>query len=579
MLSGVLHQAQYPSISVRTIMRLPPKPSFICRFVFAMVLLFPALFVSDAGAATITYIPDLSRSSVLNELSITPSLETVVRELPSGVIVIDRGDSINFASFTTAQTIPAVSGEWYLVNTPDENTAYLSRYGTVHLRDGSYTLIEVFKSFEQEFIGQLFSKQHLQTSPPPAEAQAYAATVRQAASEIAGQPERAPSVQEYLNRGSEADFIQILREICGGSSFNYDGGSHTIASRHVEHADKTLVADYLGDILVGYGYDVSYEPFTIWGVPCRNVIATRIGVTNPAEYVIVGGHYDSTSGSPDVLAQGAEDNGSGTALVMEIARLSANVDFERTVQFVLFDAEEWGLHGSEHFVDEAIAGGRTIVGAITADMVCYYDNDYGVLIEGEEDWEWLMTAMEDNVNAYTGLATDKSYNSWGSDHVSFQNAGIPAFLAIDLNWGSYPYYHSTDDTWANIEATASIGYEITQACAATLAEVAVLHSLPSAVDEPPADWALSLSASPNPINDRGVIRFNLPHTEQGSLFLLDLSGRRVATFANGLLSRGAHEVGINALDSSGRELPGGIYYYRLETESGISESQKLIIVR
>ena len=126
-----------------------------------------------------------------------------------------------------------------------------------------------------------------------------------------------------------------------------------------------------------------------------------------------------------------------------------------------------------------MAAGRTIVSAITADMVSFYDDDYGVIIEGETPWESLMTVMEDAVADYTTLSSRKDYSSWGSDHVPFQQAGIPAFLAIDWDWGSYPHYHESTDNWANVAATAHIGSEITQACAATLAEVAGLRSMSS----------------------------------------------------------------------------------------------------
>jgi hypothetical protein len=188
------------------------------------------------------------------------------------------------------------------------------------------------------------------------------------------------------------------------------------------------------------------------------------------------------------------------------------------VQFVLFDSEEQGLNGSEHFVDEAVADGRVIVSAITADMVTWYSSNYGVIIEGETEWETLMSVMEDAVADHTTLNSRKDYYSWGSDHVPFQQAGIPAFLAIDWDWGSYPHYHQTSDTWANVASTAHIGYEITQACAATLAEVAGL--------QPPV-VADTVSASMTCLPSSGTV----PFTTQMSLSLANLytgQTRRIA---------------------------------------------------
>ena len=85
-------------------------------------------------------------------------------------------------------------------------------------------------------------------------------------------------------------------------------------------------------------------------------------------------------------------------------------------------------------------------------MACSYDTNFGVIIEGETPWESLMTVMEDAVADHTELNSRKDYNSWGSDHVPFQQAGIPAFLAIDWDWNSYPHYHESTDDWGNLAA-------------------------------------------------------------------------------------------------------------------------------
>ena len=270
--------------------------------------------------------------------------------------------------------------------------------------------------------------------------------------------------------------LQVLQEISGAVPFTYQGTPRTVSTRYYNTSDKTLVADYLADKMAGFGYIVTFQPFTVGSTSCRNVIATKIGTVYPDEYVIVGGHYDSTSSQPQTLAPGCDDNGSGASLVVEIARMAATYDFERSIQFVLFDSEEQGLNGSYHFVDEAVGASQTIIAAITADMVTYYSSHYGVIIEGESPWEWLMSIMESQTTTYTALTSRKDYNSWGSDHVPFQQAGIPAFLAIEWDWDDYLYYHSTQDNWSHVQATAHIGFEISQACAATLAEVAGLIS-------------------------------------------------------------------------------------------------------
>jgi len=353
-----------------------------------------------------------------------------------------------------------------------------SDFGTVHLQDADFTVIEIPEHNIPEFMARDVDRQRIPQDAPPAGAETYAATVRQVVTRDIDENRTNDrlTVPDLLSQGDETTMLQVLQEISGAVPFTYQGIPHTVTTRYYNTADKTLVADYLGDMLEGFGYTVTFQAFTQSGTPCRNVIATKTGTVYPDEYVVVGGHYDSTSSQPQTLAPGCDDNGSGTALVVETARMAASFDFERSIQFVLFDSEEQGLNGSTHFVDNAVSTGQTIIAAIVADMVTYYSSNFGVIIEGETPWEWLMSIMESHAGTYTNLSTRKDYYSWGSDHVPFQQAGIPAFLAIERDWSSYPYYHSTQDNWSNIQTTAHIGFEITQACAATLADVAGILS-------------------------------------------------------------------------------------------------------
>ena len=367
----------------------------------------------------------------------------------------------------------------------------LSDYGHVHLQDGDFWLVEVALNRSSEFAAKPLDRQWIPLDPPPDGWDRYApavdAALERAKQRTLDEPdspfERPPAprsssfaIPGFLALSDAAALTQVHRELAGATPFFYQDSPYIVTSRFYDSSQKTLVADYLGEKLAGYGYSVTFEQFYVGGVPCRNVVATRIGSAAPDEFVVVGAHYDSTSERPYDLAPGADDNASGSSLVMEIARMAANRKFDRSIQFVLFDSEEQGLYGSYHFVSEAVASERVIVAAIIADMVTFYASNYGVIIEGEPAWESLMSIMEANTAAYTFLTSRKDYSSWGSDHVPFQQAGIPAFLAIERDWDLYPYYHTSVDDWEDIQATAHLGFEISQACAATLAEVAGLHA-------------------------------------------------------------------------------------------------------
>ena len=453
-------------------------------FLLSAGLLVPA--ATDAGA--ISYLPGVDRAAV-GELGLEPSLGLLTWELPGGLLVVDRRTTSEEPAGGRSITAAFPRSEWFLVDaralrrgdpTTDRTLARLGEHGVVHLVDGGFALCEIPSEELATFPAHAFALQWIPTALPPAGWQSYGRTLSAALRSRTlprGGGRAAPGdVAAFVALFDEAAFQLLLREISGASSFLHNGTPHTVSTRYYSSSDKTLVGEYLHDKLVGYGYTVQFDTFVHNGTPCRNLVATKLGVTSPSEYVVVGGHYDSTSEQPGSLAPGAEDNGSGSCLVMEIARMAAGLEFDRSVQFVLFDAEEQGLIGSQHFVNDAVGAGRVITSAIIADMVTYYSANFGVIIEGETAWEPLMAVMESAVATHTALSSRKDYNSWGSDHVPFQQAGIPAFLAIDWDWGSYAHYHHSTDSWANVVATAHIGSEITRACAATLAEAAGLQA-------------------------------------------------------------------------------------------------------
>lgn len=478
-----------------------------------------------------------------------------------------------------APTPRFADSEWYLVYRPhlargrDTSRAnHPAAFGHVHRSDDRAWLVEVPREDLDRFFAAGFRLQYVDlASLAPAQATAPRAGAPALASVDAALK------ADYVDGLDQQHYDQLIREITGDTFFWFDGDLRTVSTRYFNTAGNNLVADYLAGKLAGYGYTVELDTFTVNGHICRNVVATKTGATMPEEIVVVGGHYDSTSPQPSTLAPGAEDNASGTSLVMEIARASADRQFERSVQFVLFDAEEVGLRGSIHFVQDAVDAGRDIVAAITADMVAYHDQNYAVIIEGQEPWEWLMSLMAANVTAYTDIGHRKDYFSWGSDHVPFQQAGIPAFLAIDWDWADYPYYHRTTDTWEQIAATSPIGLQIARAAAATLADVAGL--LPDATTVPPAPAAaILLAAHPNPFNPRVSLSFSLTGPATGELTVHDLRGRRLVTLAAGIFPAGGQTVIWDGADADGRALPSGVYLGRLHTDAGTA-SIKLNLAR
>ncbi len=119
-----------------------------------------------------------------------------------------------------------------------------------------------------------------------------------------------------------------------------------------------------------YGLSTQLFDFTMpGGSASDNVIATKTGTVYPNEYVIIGGHYDSYTGSSS--APGADDNASGTCGVMEVARILAPYTYDRTIIFCAFSGEEYGLYGSAAYASWCDAQNLNILGYLNMDMIGY----------------------------------------------------------------------------------------------------------------------------------------------------------------------------------------------------------------
>ena len=187
----------------------------------------------------------------------------------------------------------------------------------------------------------------------------------------------------------------------------------------------------------------------------RNVIGALEGSdpTLKNEWVVVGGHYDHLgfgerdSMTPSQVGQihhGADDNASGTAGVMELARLAANDDrqWKRSALFMAFAAEEIGLLGSAHFVNNPTVPIGSITAMINLDMIGRITNNR-VFVGGVGTSPNYKTMIE-QLNAGTGLQLDFSDSGYGSsDHTSFNSKKIPVLFFFS---GLHTDYHKPSDT-------------------------------------------------------------------------------------------------------------------------------------
>jgi Peptidase family M28/PDZ domain len=168
-----------------------------------------------------------------------------------------------------------------------------------------------------------------------------------------------------------------------------------------------------------------------------------------AEVVVVGAHYDHLGRSDGAVYPGADDNASGTALVLELARaFAAAGGAPRTLVFALFSGEEIGLRGSRHYLGNPTVPIERTVAMINFDMVGRL-GDRPLDVGGTATGSGLKTAVDD-AGRQLGIAlADRDAPGGASDHAPFYSAGVPVLF---FHTGSHPDYHRPTDTADKIDA-------------------------------------------------------------------------------------------------------------------------------
>lgn len=212
-------------------------------------------------------------------------------------------------------------------------------------------------------------------------------------------------------------------------------------------ANKEAAA-YIYQTFQDLGLDVRYDPFSIIGQEFNgtNIEATLNGANSMDDHIyIICGHYDTVVGSP-----GADDNGGAIAAMLSIATVIRQYPFNYTIRFVAFDDEESGLHGSLHYVQDAVEHGASIAGVLNADMICNTDTNEGertVVLFNDRESEWLFEyalTISATYDEDIPLTIEDCGYTAGSDHIPFWSYGYSALCVSEFDFS--PYYHSSKDT-------------------------------------------------------------------------------------------------------------------------------------
>lgn len=210
-------------------------------------------------------------------------------------------------------------------------------------------------------------------------------------------------------------------------------------TRHSSSAEFRTAALWAKAVLTGLGYAVRLDPVALPAGDTINVVADKISSSDVGDgdprLVLVVAHLDSVNiaGGPGAPAPGADDNASGAAGVLEIARVLSTARCAHDLRLVLFGGEEQGLFGSRQHVEEMSTAERARTAAVVnMDMIARLNAEPpSVLLEGHEVSQPLIDALAGAAAAHTDLAVFTSLNPFASDHVPFIEAGMPAVLTIE----------------------------------------------------------------------------------------------------------------------------------------------------
>lgn len=196
------------------------------------------------------------------------------------------------------------------------------------------------------------------------------------------------------------------------------------------------------------GYVAELQEYADYGKKQYNVVARSADEATDQGLFVVGGHLDSTSERPRDLAPGADDNASGSAGVLEIARVMAGTPMARRMRFALFAGEEMGMKGSRAYVAALEAAGELgrISGAVIFDMIGFDGTaPLTALFETKTFSDEFLAPFRAAAQAQGALTMTINYSPWGSDHVPFLSKKIPCFLFIESEYDDNPNYHRSTD--------------------------------------------------------------------------------------------------------------------------------------
>jgi Zn-dependent M28 family amino/carboxypeptidase len=229
-------------------------------------------------------------------------------------------------------------------------------------------------------------------------------------------------------------------------------------------------ANYISGQFNSFGFKITRQPFPFNGNTYQNIIAELVGNTSPEKVLVVGAHYDTVRTTP-----GADDNASGVAGLLALARTLSGVRMSKTVRFVAFALEEPPFYrtrnmGSYHYARSLKENRENVEGMICLEMIGFFSDRAGSQHYPVPFFRWKFPATA-NYIAMVGNLRSKHFTEKTaeifmkavdlpvvtlnappivigidfSDHWSFGKFGYRALMVTDTAFYRNPHYHAPTD--------------------------------------------------------------------------------------------------------------------------------------
>jgi aminopeptidase YwaD len=313
-----------------------------------------------------------------------------------------------------------------------------------------------------------------------------------------------------------------------------------------------------------YGYtDIVIDTFDYIGNEAYNLIVTKPGTIYPNTFVVVDGHYDSKTGT------GTNDNGSGTSIILETARLLKNVNTDYAIKFIHFSMEEVGLVGSYHFVNNvAFPNGMDIRVLLNIDEVGgdITKTNNTIVCERDESFPTASNAashaftdtLATCVQLYSNLFTEISY-AYASDYMPFQARDYVITGLFEKN--VTPHRHQASDSIAYVDVPYV--YEITKATIGATMYFAVATDSVNSINELNEK---NFNIYPNPARDYIMIELYTNKLFYSPVKIVNILGEVVF---EGNINNKVERINL-------KEYSSGIYFLMIESKDTILKEKFVV---